>query len=948
MLSVYILNVDSIQQDIKDGNQQMSLSNLNYITATLGQSTSKPWIELSPRNIYLLTRDFWANIVGNINDSKLTQVMVQFQFKYLEEEGHNEWRSLGHICTTDLTLESMNSLADYASRTLWNREANYYTPNSGDYPNPIDHPRLVAELSMRYVFVTSDYPLTLANNLKRIIASDTFILGDGKDPVNLINSADPNDWSAVVVKQSDTIRQFSHGGLLYTFTSLGINKQKIDISSYANLQTIQSFTDEIKDINNLRTFNRIFNTETRSYVDGTLIHVYENDTKFMSKGLFHPNYSFKVITMDLETRLNSSNIMEPISISLYSPIFAGFYKTYFITDFNNSANAMIKACLLDLVKPEYNGYSIYLHNLSNFDGVFLLKVLAQSLETKNIKALIKDGKILDLTLKVRYTKLVNGKKTKAVANIHMRDSLLLLTNSLAKLAKAFNVTNKGSFDMNKLQGITNSGLEAIRDELLKYNKLDCLVLYQVLEKFAELIFKSFHINITNHPTISSLALAIYRLNFLQQGKKVPKARAFNIPISNKKIFDHISQSYRGGHVDMFKPFGKKLYCYDINSLYPYVMAMNFFPVGIPKYFRRPEGPYKDLNNIFGFVKVNIYCPDSVKMPILLTKVRDKVIAPNGRWTGWYFTEELKYAITLGYEIEILCGYHFDKKKIFNKFVNTLYKMRVTYDKADPRNLMAKLILNSLYGRFGMSIYTKTYKVLNYLQDKLDPNETFSDYIDWGDVGIYQFDTINNSKNSKAHMNVSISIASAVTAYGRIAIHKFKLIAGDDLYYTDTDSIFTKKPLPNRYVGTELGQMKLEYKGIIEKGIFLAPKLYALILSDGSQVVKIKGVNSPLVRFEDLETLLTLNNTLDINKLDKEAGGQGNIRWTRNWVDGYIKQVETSHLIMVHENKRELIYDNNILVGSKTLNLYGCDEPKRKPSSYQSPLTASVVLDSLSS
>lgn len=73
----------------------------------------------------------------------------------------------------------MNALADFAARTLWNREASYYTPNSttGGHPNPIDNPRLVEILSVRYVFVTSDYPLTLANNLKRVIASDSFVLG---------------------------------------------------------------------------------------------------------------------------------------------------------------------------------------------------------------------------------------------------------------------------------------------------------------------------------------------------------------------------------------------------------------------------------------------------------------------------------------------------------------------------------------------------------------------------------------------------------------------------------------------------------------------------------------------------------------------------------------------------------------------------------------------------
>lgn len=96
------------------------------------------------------------------------------------------------------------------------------------------------------------------------------------------------------------------------------------------------------------------------------------------------------------------------------------------------------------------------------------------------------------------------------------------------------------------------------------------------------------------------------------------------------------------------------------------------------------------------------------MPILLTKIEDTVVAGTGRWMdGIYRHEELKYAVTLGYEVEVLYGYHFDKKKIFNKFVNALYSMRLKYDKSDPRNLCAKLILNSLYGRAYIQVLIKS-------------------------------------------------------------------------------------------------------------------------------------------------------------------------------------------------------------------------------------------------
>lgn len=39
--------------------------------------------------------------------------------------------------------------------------------------------------------------------------------------------------------------------------------------------------------------------------------------------------------------------------------------------------------------------------------------------------------------------------------------------------------------------------------------------------------------------------------------------------------------------------------------------------------------------------------------------------------------------------------------IFKSYVEILYSLRIKYPKSHPLNLVAKLLLNSLYGRFGM-------------------------------------------------------------------------------------------------------------------------------------------------------------------------------------------------------------------------------------------------------
>jgi len=68
---------------------------------------------------------------------------------------------------------------------------------------------------------------------------------------------------------------------------------------------------------------------------------------------------------------------------------------------------------------------------------------------------------------------------------------------------------------------------------------------------------------------------------------------------------------------------------------------------------------------------------------------------------------------------------------------------------------------------------------------------------------------------------------------------YKNISGVKVYYSDTDSVVTNVPLPDWMVGTELGQVKLEY--VVKKAVFLAPKVYALVTEDGQEIIKVKGL-----------------------------------------------------------------------------------------------------------
>jgi len=90
------------------------------------------------------------------------------------------------------------------------------------------------------------------------------------------------------------------------------------------------------------------------------------------------------------------------------------------------------------------------------------------------------------------------------------------------------------------------------------------------------------------------------------------------------------------------------------------------------------------------------------------------------------------------------------------------------------------------------------------------------------------DLIPNFRNVKSH----VGIAAAVTAYARIEMMELKMLLiklGIKLYYTDTDSIFVDKELPEYLIGNELGQLKDELNGgYLKKAYFLGIKKYGYI------------------------------------------------------------------------------------------------------------------------
>jgi hypothetical protein len=233
---------------------------------------------------------------------------------------------------------------------------------------------------------------------------------------------------------------------------------------------------------------------------------------------------------------------------------------------------------------------------------------------------------------------------------------------------------------------------------------------------------------------------------------------------------------------------------------------------------------------------------------------------------------------LGYKIEIIKGILFDKDYIFTDYIDfcKCYDMKKNSVKNTPDYTIAKLFLNTLYGKFGMKPVLDSHKIID--NDQIDfylDNYNIKEFIDlkndkslivYSLPNIVDDDKFINKKWQKVP-NISVAISAFITANARLHMSQFKNNPNFNLYYSDTDSIDIDKPLPDDLVGKELGQMKLEHH--FTEAVYLAPKVYGSQFVNKEEkiedLVKVKGLKDP-ISFEEIKYLL---NKESIKKIEQD-------------------------------------------------------------------------------
>lgn len=286
----------------------------------------------------------------------------------------------------------------------------------------------IQELFLRYTFLPEDSPVARTSLSSEII---DFSHLNTLSAINLPATLDLNKWGKVN-KINDSLTLIDSGRYLFTVQIDG-NNRKITAVTKASVETNLSFTDTIISLCDDEFIRTMEDSKIITYKNGSQISLVhrQRDVVYVNAVPKVKAAKFNAITLDLETQRMPDNDLRVISAVFYD---GHIYNTYFINDFTSSAD-LIAVMLSDLFQPRNSGKIVYIHNLSGFDGMFLLKALANVAETFDIVR--KDDKIISLTVS-------RGAKKDKVRLI-FKDSLLLLPSSLQKLGKAFAVEMKGEF-----------------------------------------------------------------------------------------------------------------------------------------------------------------------------------------------------------------------------------------------------------------------------------------------------------------------------------------------------------------------------------------------------------------------------------------------------------------------------------------------------------------------
>ena len=476
---------------------------------------------------------------------------------------------------------------------------------------------------------------------------------------------------------------------------------------------------------------------------------------------------------------------------------------------------------------------IYFHNLS-FDGEFILWWLLEheytydeELKTaKTFKSIIDEtGSIYSISVKHEGT-------------TEFRCSYKLFPKSIKDIGEMVGIQKLNeTHDYNEIKHYNS--VEDLTEEEVKYITNDVRIMVELIRYLQSKDIKGL--------TMSSSAYKNWQKDKYCLCKNEMKKN------DNEEVVEIVRKSYRGGITKVNPKYAgvefNDVISFDVNSLYPSVMYDNPMPIGDGKIYNTLEEGRRDRRHLFIVVALVLY-----------GKVRTGQHAFIGNQSGFSYARKYSYDEVIENKILYLWEKEWELFKqvydseyqiikvvgwkkannVFKDYIDRWYAVKKNAKNETERSL-AKLMLNSLYGKFGMndSRVTKVPVAI-------------------GDTIIYK--TIEN--NTTYYYK---EVASYITSMARVKLASFMNKCGDNFLYCDTDSVY--------YIGHEIPDVfkdvvdpkKLgywKYEGHYTRFKSLKAKCYLKQLDDGTIERRIAGCPkecAELITFDNFAPNLKLTN-----------------------------------------------------------------------------------------
>jgi len=292
----------------------------------------------------------------------------------------------------------------------------------------------------------------------------------------------------------------------------------------------------------------------------------------------------------------------------------------------------------------------------------------------------------------------------------------------------------------------------------------------------------------------------YHINEMRKGYYGGRVEVYQLgSICNRQFFEEMKNDLEWFEENKnARLIDGRINHYDINSLFPSVMLSNSYPdLDTLSVTDEPDLQKEGIFEGWVFVPYT-------RFPCL--PVRDfELIFPHGALYGSWPYPELRQLLEDGGKI-VKCKQAIEFSETENPFdgyIKFCYGKRLeASDELD--NLFWKLMLNSLYGKFGQ---IGNIEVIYHDEDKIIEGRA---------------------------RHASVIWSAYVTSYARLALLRF-LRECNNVFYTDTDSLFT---LDNLRTSNKLGDLKQE--DIYSAAEFKGNKIYCTT-KDNEVAYKAKGV-----------------------------------------------------------------------------------------------------------